>query len=156
MQAAGVEQSRTEREHGEMASALFVYGTLMPGHLRWNLLEARAHRHGPARVPGLLYDTGNGWPAADLSAALGGHHAEGGLVPGWLVELDSIGLGSLLAELDAMEGIGSPPDPATDPYLRVRVTVDSANGGREAWAYHATSVDPSWQRIERWEGMVER
>lgn len=144
------------REHGAVGPALFVYGTLMPGRLRWGLLARRARRHQPAAVPGVLYDTGNGWPAADLSAALGDRWVEADPVPGWLVELHPAGVEALLAELDAMEGIGSPPDPATDPYVRVSVTVTTPTVTMAAWAYHATAVEPTWRRIERWEGIAER
>jgi gamma-glutamylcyclotransferase (GGCT)/AIG2-like uncharacterized protein YtfP len=139
-----------------MGAALFVYGTLMPGHLRWELLTAHARHHRPATVPGVLYDTGNGWPAADLSAALGKAPVDAGSVPGWFVELDAGGVAELLSELDAMEGISSPPDPATDPYVRVSITVATVDGAVTAWAYHATVVEPTWRRIERWEGIAER
>src|SRR4051794_28689689 len=49
---------------GPSLDALFVYGTLMPGHLRWSMLAPHATDQRPATVPGTLYDTGNGWPAA--------------------------------------------------------------------------------------------
>jgi gamma-glutamylcyclotransferase (GGCT)/AIG2-like uncharacterized protein YtfP len=139
-----------------VGAALFVYGTLMPGRLRWGLLAPQVRRHRPGAVPGVLYDTGNGWPAADLSAALHDGPLEAGQVPGWLVELRPSGIEALLAELDATEGIGSPPDPVTDPYVRVSVTVTTATGSLAAWAYHATTVEPSWRRIERWEAIAER
>ena len=61
---------------------LFVYGTLQPGRLRWPFLEPFALGHRPATLAGLLYDTGQGWPAATFDGA--GHH----VVPGTLVELD--------------------------------------------------------------------
>ena len=62
--------------------------------------------HRPAAVPGRLFDTGQGWPAAAFGTAPCGR-----TVPGWA------GLAPrrrrwprLLPELDAMEGIGPVPD----------------------------------------------
>jgi gamma-glutamylcyclotransferase (GGCT)/AIG2-like uncharacterized protein YtfP len=43
---------------------LFTYGTLMPGRLRWPLVEADVTTSAHAVVPGRLLDTGRGWPAA--------------------------------------------------------------------------------------------
>jgi Gamma-glutamyl cyclotransferase, AIG2-like len=42
---------------------LFVYGTLMPGRLRWPLVAADVVRQRPSAVRGTLYDTGRGYPA---------------------------------------------------------------------------------------------
>ena len=60
---------------------LFVYGTLMPGRLRWPILAPFARGHRPGVATGALYDSGNGWPVAVFG--------EGGEVPGVLVELDA-------------------------------------------------------------------
>ncbi|MDZ7732761.1 MAG: hypothetical protein U5R31_06250 [Acidimicrobiia bacterium] len=48
-----------------------VYGTLMPGHLRWPRIRSFVAAMTPAVVPGRLYDTGLGHPAAvfDVSGA---------------------------------------------------------------------------------------
>ncbi|MEG3598897.1 MAG: gamma-glutamylcyclotransferase, partial [Actinomycetota bacterium] len=44
---------------------LFVYGTLLPGDVRWPLLERYVTGEGrPDAVSGLLYDTGLDYPAA--------------------------------------------------------------------------------------------
>ena len=44
---------------------LFVYGTLLPGDVRWHLLRPFVVDDGWAdRVPGRLYDTGEDYPAA--------------------------------------------------------------------------------------------
>jgi gamma-glutamylcyclotransferase (GGCT)/AIG2-like uncharacterized protein YtfP len=61
---------------------LFVYGTLLPGHLRWPLIEAFAGSTEPARVRGRLYDTGRGYPAARFDQAVVGDecHIEGVVV----------------------------------------------------------------------------
>ena len=58
---------------------LFVYGTLMPGRLRWPLIADDVVRQRPSAVPGTLYDTGLGYPAF----VVGGDHR----VPGWLLGL---------------------------------------------------------------------
>lgn len=124
---------------------LFVYGTLMPDHLRWPMLSPWASAWGPTTVPGELWDTGNGWPAARL--------VDGpDRVPGWWVRFEPGALDARLADLDAMEGIGDPPDPTLDPYVRVVVTVAGVGA---AWAYHATRREPHWRRIDRWEGQAE-
>jgi gamma-glutamylcyclotransferase (GGCT)/AIG2-like uncharacterized protein YtfP len=61
---------------------LFVYGTLLPGHLRWPLIEPYADATAPARVRGRLYDTGRGFPAArfDLATAADPQHIDGVVV----------------------------------------------------------------------------
>ena len=126
-------------------TALFVYGTLLPGHLRWPMLADRSLGHVAASAPGTLWDTGNGWPAACFG--------EGdAVVPGALVHVEPSGLDVLLPVLDEIEGIGDPPDAARDPYVRVVVEA----GGVRAWAYHATRVDPTWRRIPAWADQPER
>ena len=64
-------------------AAVFVYGTLMPGRLRWPLIELQATGHRPAAVPGRLFDTGQGWPAALFDDGCGHHRARraGGAPP---------------------------------------------------------------------------
>jgi gamma-glutamylcyclotransferase (GGCT)/AIG2-like uncharacterized protein YtfP len=142
---------------------LFVYGTLLPGHLRWPMLAGRALDHQPGSVPGRLLDTGRGWPAATFGPVHGGG---GGRVPGSVVRFAPGALDSLLPALDAMEGISRPPDAAADPYERIVVAVeldggdDAASpdaGARavEAWAYHALRVDPAWRQIDAWTDQPE-
>ncbi|MEZ5183485.1 MAG: gamma-glutamylcyclotransferase [Acidimicrobiales bacterium] len=133
----------------ESPDLLFVYGTLMPGHLRWGMLEGCATAWAAASVPGALWDTGHGWPAARFEAGAGAGAAR---VPGWWVRIAPSALEQLLVALDAMEGIGDPPDPGVDPYVRVVVEVA---GVGSAWAYHATRVGPGWRRIELWAGQPE-
>jgi gamma-glutamylcyclotransferase (GGCT)/AIG2-like uncharacterized protein YtfP len=55
--------------HPDTASAvirfLFVYGTLLPGEERWPLLQRFVMDQGvDDHVPGVLYDTGLGYPTA--------------------------------------------------------------------------------------------
>ena len=128
--------------------ALFLYGTLMPGHLRWPLVEPHVVDRRAARAPGVLHDTGRGWPAATFHLP-----ARGSWIPGWAVRIPSTAAADLLWELDRMEGISEPPDPATDPYTRIRVELEDGTG---AWAYHAAHVEPGWTEIEAWSGSDER
>ena len=74
---------------------LFVYGTLMPGRLRWRLIADDVVRQRPSAVPGTLYDTGLGYPALVVAGA--------GRVPGWLLGL-SDRAPAVLAQLDVVEG----------------------------------------------------
>ncbi|MCB1038886.1 MAG: gamma-glutamylcyclotransferase [Acidimicrobiales bacterium] len=125
---------------------LFVYGTLLPGHLRWGLLAPDAVGWSPATVPGELWDTGRGWPAARFDPS------SDTVVPGMVVEFAEHRLREMLADLDEMEGLGDPPDPLVDPYVRMRVGA----AGRRAWAYHATRIGARWTRVRSWEGHDER
>lgn len=134
-----------------MPDALFTYGTLMPGHLRWPMLSGRASGKERAVARGVLYDTGSGWPAAsfDLADRVGDGLGDGGsTVPGWVVRFPAGVLDELLPGLDAMEGIGAG---GPDPYVR-RVVATTAG---DAWAYDATEVAPTWVAIEAWEGRPE-
>jgi len=74
---------------------LFVYGTLMPGRLRWALIADDVVRQRPSAVAGTLYDTGLGYPAL----VLGGDRR----VTGWLLGL-SQRAPTVLEHLDAVEG----------------------------------------------------
>ena len=130
-----------------MPEALFVYGTLMPGHLRWPMLEAHSISQRTTTVPGVLFDTGQGWPAAVFDAEL----AAGTDVPGWVVTLKTRGVADLIRALDDMEGVSTPAAPG-DVFRRIRVTV----AGRDtAWAYHAAEVPPGWVRIDAWTDQPE-
>lgn len=81
-----------------MALPLFVYGTLMPGHLRWPVLEPHAASWRPAAVEGHLYDTGEGWPAAVFTPG-------DDLVKGWAVDLEPAVADVVMAHLDVVEGV---------------------------------------------------
>jgi gamma-glutamylcyclotransferase (GGCT)/AIG2-like uncharacterized protein YtfP len=48
---------------------VFVYGTTMPGHLRYPYIEAYVAEATPDSVDGRLYDTGQGYPAAVFGAS---------------------------------------------------------------------------------------
>ena len=79
---------------------LFVYGTLRPGEPRWSLLvpllTSSGAWTGPVTIPGRLYGTPFGWPAAVFE------QGERAVVPGVVVKLpDPIGA---LVILDDIEG----------------------------------------------------
>ena len=120
---------------------LFVYGTLQPGRLRWPFLEPFALGATPATVAGLLYDTGQGWPAATFD------EAATDLIPGTLVELDPARAEEALALMDEIE------ETADEVFVRVAITTSA---GRAAWAYHCATPGPGMTRIARWSSTDER
>jgi gamma-glutamylcyclotransferase (GGCT)/AIG2-like uncharacterized protein YtfP len=111
---------------------LFVYGTLMPGRLRWPLIADDVVRQRPSAVPGTLYDTGLGYPAL----VVGGD----GRVPGWLLGLSGRAP-AVLAQLDVVEG---------PQYRRTDVTtVDGVQAITYAYIGDPagfTVLDGSWDR----------
>ena len=119
-----------------MPDAVFVYGTLLPGHLRWPLLAPFAADHVAASVPGRLFDTGRGWPAARFTEG-------GGEVPGRRIAVAAVDTPQVLAMLDEVEG---------PPFARIVVGTSAG----PAWTYECREVDPTWERIERWDGRPER
>ena len=84
------------RRERELTNRLFVYGTLMPEHEAWPVLE-RWTVGAPRRdaVRGELFDTGRGYPCATFGGAE--------LVHGVVVDLNPIRLTEALATLDAYE-----------------------------------------------------
>ena len=103
---------------------LFVYGTLMPGDVRWRILEPFAADVGtPDSTDGVLYDTGLDYPAAVFDGRFGS-----GAVPvlgrTYLLRDDRLdeGLAVLDEEEDTVDGL----------YRRVTV---NTHRGVTAWAY---------------------
>ena len=92
-------------------------------------------------MPGVLYDSGNGWPVA----VFGGDPP--GDVPGVLVDLDPDRLDDALDLLDRIEGV------VTDLLRRVVVTTTDQAA---AWAYHWPGTTVSMQPIDRWDTTDER
>jgi gamma-glutamylcyclotransferase (GGCT)/AIG2-like uncharacterized protein YtfP len=131
---------------GGVPTSLFVYGTLMPGRLRWGLLEAVAVSTRPDTVAGRLYDTGAGWPAARFRLPLDADPLEvdhEGSIPGWVVVVEARSSAALLPVLDEVE----------TGFRRVRVQTGS---GAEAWGYEVVRRKPWWPAIERWDALEER
>jgi len=121
------------------ALPLFVYGTLMPGHLRWAVLEPHAVGWRPAAVEGHLYDTGQGWPAAVFTPG-------DDLVRGWAVDLHPDVADVVLAHLDEVEGVDQ------GLFRRVEVTL---LGGEPVVAYELGTSPDALTRIADWEGHPE-
>jgi gamma-glutamylcyclotransferase (GGCT)/AIG2-like uncharacterized protein YtfP len=101
---------------------LFVYGTLTPGGGAWELLEPwTVGAPEPAAVPGTLYDTGRGYPAATFEPG------SPGLVHGVVVALEASGSEAALDAMDRYEA---------HEYARVEVRTAS---GLPAVAYAWTA-----------------
>lgn len=81
------------------ATRLFVYGTLMPGQVRWPVLEPHAVSCEPVTAKGQLWDTGAGYPAARF-------HPAGRDIPGFLVTIAPEVASDVVAMLDRIEGEG--------------------------------------------------
>ena len=121
---------------------LFVYGTLMPGRLRWPILAPFAIAHRDSLVPGAIYDSGEGWPVAVFG------DNGGATVPGVLVDLAPARLEHALPILDEVE------DTATDKLRRIIVTTTD---GTTAWAYHHPAGVEGLTQIDAWhDGFAER
>lgn len=105
---------------GERGPEVFVYGTLMPGHLRWPLLRDGVERARPGTTRGTLYDTGWGYPAACFD--------EPGRVEGWLLTLRPDRHERIMALLDHVEG-------ASYQRVTIKVITAEASDGCDAFAY---------------------
>jgi gamma-glutamylcyclotransferase (GGCT)/AIG2-like uncharacterized protein YtfP len=97
---------------------LFVYGTLMPGRLRWPHVAGVVAERRPAAVQGTLYDTGRGYPALVLAsnngAGAGGANGNGpGRVEGWLLGFPADAAGAIMDRLDTVEGPSYRQSPVT-------------------------------------------
>ncbi|MDX2379088.1 MAG: gamma-glutamylcyclotransferase family protein [Acidimicrobiia bacterium] len=100
-------------------SHLFVYGTLLPGEVRWSLLEPYVSDRGTVdSAAGSLYDTGLEYPAA----VFGGRS----VILGRMFTIEPSVYEECLADLDIVEG--------TVGGLYSRIVV-SAGSGIDAWAY---------------------
>lgn len=148
-----------------MLTTVFVYGTLMPGHLRWGLIAPFAVSHQAATARGQMYDTGKGWPAArfDPSTSDGLQAGpEAPVVHGWLVELAPASASTLMGQLDDVEGAVAADEHGTYPdtgpaggvpeYRRVQI---QTTDGAKAWAYQALAVRQGWTAIAEWTGQRE-
>ena len=114
-------------------NALFVYGTLMPGHLRWPALEPFVEQRRLAMVRGRLYDTGNGYPGARFDLD--------GTIEGWVLELRPGARSAALATLDRVEGTLFRP-----------VTVTTSDGVDAITYEWAGTVDGLRPVTGRWAG----
>jgi gamma-glutamylcyclotransferase (GGCT)/AIG2-like uncharacterized protein YtfP len=115
---------------------LFVYGTLMPGEKRGQLLAPLVTPDPPQRATaaGRLYRTPYGWPAAVLDPAATA------TVPGLVVAL--LDPRRALPVLDEVEGTGAG--------LFERRLITTAAG--QCWAYHWPGQTTGFQPIATWSG----
>jgi gamma-glutamylcyclotransferase (GGCT)/AIG2-like uncharacterized protein YtfP len=117
----------------EFATMVFVYGTLMPGHLRWPLIRRLVAKVEVATVPGRLYDTGQGYPAARFD--------DQGEIDGWVLALHPAHRERALTALDRIEG---------DQYRRVDVrTLEGTAALSYEWIGALADLRPLGRR---WEG----
>jgi gamma-glutamylcyclotransferase (GGCT)/AIG2-like uncharacterized protein YtfP len=108
---------------------LFVYGTLMPGRLRWPYVSRDVVARRPATVAGTLYDTRRGYPALVLNG-------DGGPVSGWLLGFADDSADGVLDRLDRVEG---------PSYGRAVVTTDD---GTEAVTYEYLGSPDGFVRLD--------
>lgn len=102
-----------------MITHLFVYGTLRPGQQRWRHLAPFVVDDGrDDSVAGMLYNTGNGYPAARF--------VDRGSIQGRVYALNPDRVDECLQLLDEVEGA------VLDLFGRVAVTTST---GLEVWAY---------------------
>ena len=102
---------------------LFVYGTLLPGEVRWHFLEPFVVGEGKLdRVRGILSDTRQGYPAASFDVPLD----SASMIVGRVFGLVDEGSAEALAQLDEVEGA------VAGLYRRVEVTTER---GIVCWAY---------------------
>ena len=98
-----------------------MYGTLLPGEVRWQYLEPFVVGEGePALVRGVLSDTGAGYPAASFAPDCAT------TIVGRVFELRGESADEALTRLDEIEGA------VAGLYRRVQVTTEA---GVDAWAY---------------------
>ncbi len=106
-----------------MIRHVFVYGTLLPGDVRWPMLEPFVVDHGwPDAIDGRLFDTGQDYPAAILD----GQGDRGGRIVGRTFALLEASTDRALEVLDEVEGV------VGGAYRRVAVTTAART---RAWVY---------------------
>lgn len=106
----------------EPLNRVFIYGTLIPGQVRWPYMASYVAHNEADNTPGLLYATPFGYPAARFDAT--GNLDR--LIQGYTMTIHPHTLESCLAELDEIESA------VTGLYHRV--VIETGNG-HHAWAY---------------------
>lgn len=104
--------------------AIFVYGTLMPGHVAYELVARWVRAARPATARGRLYHLPAGYPAFVADP-------EGAAVHGQVL---SLAPDMPWGPLDAYED-HDPADPAGSLYRREVLGVDGAGEVTHAWVY---------------------
>ncbi len=114
---------------------LFVYGTLQPRREAWGELARFVTDAGQrATVVGILYDTGQGYPAAEF-----GRGPDAGIVHGTIVQITPHGREHGLAHLDRYEGPG---------YRRIVVEASTSDATHRAYTYEWIGPRRSLRRID--------
>lgn len=110
---------------------LFVYGTLMPSHFRFPLIEKHVHSTHPATIPGILVDLGA------FPALLPGQ----GIVQGILLKVDP----AMLQITDRIEGYYPEHDHCL--YLRKSVTATLQDSSQvSTWTYEYARAESIMHR----------
>jgi len=118
-----------------MSALLFVYGTLLPHQPQWPLLSRYVTDEGWVdAVPGLLYDSGFGYPVADLTRPDQHPDQHDGHVYGRCLQLLEASQRIALEALDRYEEVH------LGLYQRIEVATTK---GHTAWSY---SLGPSASR----------
>jgi gamma-glutamylcyclotransferase (GGCT)/AIG2-like uncharacterized protein YtfP len=121
--------------HVPATARLFVYGTLMPGDVRWPHLEPFATAWTEATAHGRLYDTGSDFPCAVFV-----HGASGGqAIPGVVVDLLDDRREEALDAMDRIEG-----------FLYRRIEIETSVG--PAWSYEWMGRTDDLRPIRSWAG----
>ena len=116
--------------------SFFVYGTQMPGHLRWSVIEPYVAERWQDVVDGRLYDTGRGYPGARFD--------EPGRIPGWGLTIEPARVPEAVDLLDEVEG----------PHLYTRMAV-TTGVGRPAWSYRVDLDVAEMTPIDAWSRTAE-
>lgn len=115
-----------------MLARVFVYGTLMPGDVRWPHLAPFATAWTDATATGRLFDTGHAFPCAVFDPA-------GEAIPGVVVSLADARRDEALDALDRVEG-----------FLYRRIEIDTSAG--PAWSYEWMGRTDDLRPIRSWAG----
>lgn len=131
---AGLNAAAENRPPRAEIDHVFVYGTLLRGECNAGFIPAqRVKAMQPATVAGVLFDTGNAYPALTLQ------DGARGVVQGECLQIED--LPALLGTLDRLEGFAGYQDPAP-LFLRTLVSAKVPSGKVvRAWGYVGARAD---------------
>ena len=116
---------------GGVRLKLFVYGTLLEGERNHRVLEGSQLLYRGITLEAIMYDTGDGYPAIELS-----QHSK---VIGNVYEVPD----NLWVNLDELEGYTG--DPHTDLYTKQMVNLKTKDGDLDAVVY--TVSDETMKKV---------
>lgn len=128
---AGAEAPASTPAQGEADTAIFVYGSAMPGQWGYSVIERYVESSRRDEVDGLLFDSGRGYPMAMFEV--------GDSIPGFLIQLDAATAEDALRALTQFEGGLFHP-----------VEVRTASGAT-ALAYEWIGTTEGYPRIDAWD-----